>query len=131
MMTDVEKVPCVVIHLRVDTFCLPTRGLLLGWRLSDSQNDVVTGNPAPLDVGKRSMLLQTDTFKHRNFYTQTCCPQTPLRIKLLHQEGPCTKKLLHTELLHTDAFTDKAFTPGRPLHEETFIHRSFYTKKQL
>ena len=64
------------------------------------------------------MLLHTDAFTYRPFYTQT----------LLHTD-PFTHRSFYTQtLLHTDAFTHRNFYTQKLLHTETFTHRSFYTQ---
>ena len=83
------------------------------------------------------MVLHTDPFTHRRFYTQ----------KLLHTDTFTHRRfytmLLHTHthfhtqtLLHTDAFTyrpfyTQTFYTQKLLHTEAFTHRNFYTQKLL
>ena len=81
------------------------------------------------------MLLHTDPFTHRPFYTQSFYPQ-----KLLHTEAfthirfhtdavmytdTFTQTLLHTKLLPTEAFTYRSF------YTHTLLHRCFYTQTLL
>ena len=78
------------------------------------------------------MLLHTDPFTHRRFYTQTLLHTDPFTHRSFY-----TQKLLHTEAvdtqtpLHTDAFTHRSFYTQRLLHTDSFTHRRFYTQTLL
>ena len=69
----------------------------------------------------RQMLLHTEAFEHRCLSTQKHVPRDALTYTRL-----CTQKLLDT-----DCFSEnhRSFDPEKPLHRESFTHRSFYTHK--
>ena len=72
------------------------------------------------------MLLHTDAFTHRRFYTQT----------LSNTDAFTHRSFYAQTLLHTDAFTHRPFCTQKLLHTdafytETFTHRSFYTHTHL
>ena len=70
----------------------------------------------------RQMLLHTEAFEHRCLSTQKHVPRDALTYTRL-----CTQKLLDT-----DCFSEnhRSFDPEKPLHRESFTHRSFYTHTQ-
>ena len=62
-------------------------------------------------------MFYTETFTHRNFYTQ----------KTLTQRNLYIQKLLHTETFtHRSCFTKNLYTEEL-LHQSTFMHRRVYT----
>ena len=63
------------------------------------------------------MLLHTDPFTHRPFYTQT----------LLHTEAFTHRSFYTQRLLHTEAFTHRGFYTQTLLHTDAFTYRPFYT----
>ena len=67
----------------------------------------------------RQMLLHTEAFEHRCLSTQKHLPRDALTYTRL-----CTQKLLDT-----DCFSEnhRSFDTEKPLHRESFTHRSFYT----
>ena len=70
------------------------------------------------------MLLHTDAFTHKHFYTQ----------RLLHTYA-FAQTLSHAETLHTDDFSHRYFYTQTLLHRRfyrnTFTRRDFYTQKLL
>ena len=69
----------------------------------------------------RQMLLHTEAFEHRCLSTQKHLPRDALTYTHL-----CAQKLLDT-----DGFSEnqRSFDTEKPLHRESFTHRSFYTHK--
>ena len=90
------------------------------------------------------MLLHTDTFTQRHFYTQTLLTKTLLHTGAFTHRSVYTQTLLHTKTFthsHTEAFTHRRFDTQALLHKHfyiqtllhtnSFTHRRFYTQKLL
>ena len=89
------------------------------------------------------MLLHTDTFTHKHFYTQTLLTKTLLHTGAFTHRRFDTQALLHTNtftykhfytqaLLHTDTLNAEAFTRRRFYTQKlSFTHRRFYTQTLL
>ena len=68
----------------------------------------------------RQILLHTEAFEHRCLSTQKHLPRDALTYTRLYTQ----------KLLDTDGFSEnrRSFDTEKPLHRESFTHRSFYTQ---
>ena len=70
------------------------------------------------------MLLHTDTFTHRHFYTQTLLTKRLLHTGAFTHRSIYTQTLLHTKTFthsHTEAFTHRGFDT-QALYTQTLVH---------
>ena len=80
------------------------------------------------------MLLHTDTFTHRHFYTQTLLTKSLLHTGAFTHRSIYTQTLLHTKTFthsHTEAFTHRRFDTQALLHTNAFTYKHFYTQTLL
>ena len=73
------------------------------------------------------MLLHTDTFTHRRFYTQGTFTHRHFYTQALLHTDSFTHRRFCTQLLLHRRFYTQSFYPQKLLQTEAFTHRRFYT----